>query len=109
MWIGAKVKFPTRISVPRPRKKIAVILLGVMRWIRFERLKDNIKSRSVFYDLLRKIKHKYYNRKEKLIYDFDHALNNPKKKKTSFMDFDDALQKYDVKKLLIENSKLIEK
>ena len=34
---------------------------------RFERLKDNIKSRSVFYDLLRKIKHKYYNRKEKLI------------------------------------------
>ena len=75
---------------------------------RFERFKDNIKSRSVFYDLLRKIKHKYYNRKEKLIYDFDHALNNPKKKKTSFMDFDEALQKHDVKKLLIENSKLIE-
>ena len=29
-----------------------------------EQFKDNIKSRNIFYDLLRKIKHKYYNKGE---------------------------------------------
>ena len=48
---------------------------------KLEQFKDNLKSRSIFYDLLRKIKHKYYNKDEKLIYDLKHALKTKKDKK----------------------------
>ena len=35
---------------------------------------DNIKSRSIFYDYIRKIKHKYYSKEKKIEYDFDNSI-----------------------------------
>ena len=53
-----------------------------------QRLWDNIKTRSIFYDLTRKIKHKYYNSDKKLLYDFDISFkeyHNRKKKEFYFL------------------------
>ena len=49
----------------------------------FESFLDNFKSRSIFYDLIRKIKHKYYVRNEskRIIYDYDYYMKNNKEKK----------------------------
>ena len=73
---------------------------------KLEQFKDNLKSRSIFYDLLRKIKHKYYNKDEKLIYDLKHALKTKKDKK-KFLGFEEALKIYNLEKLENENKLLI--
>ncbi len=74
-----------------------------------EQIKDNIKSRSIFYDLLRKTKHKYYTSdKPKVIYDFDHSVEKfHEDKKYKFLKYDNALKIYDIKELMKENQKKI--
>ena len=73
-----------------------------------EQFKDNIKSRSIFYDLLRKIKHKYYNKGEVVVYDFNKAIERKNKlKKFRFLNYDEAIKKYDIDKLKKENELLI--
>ncbi len=74
----------------------------------FESTIDNFKSRSIFYDLLRKTKHKYKNKGKKVYYDFNYGVNNYLKgKKYKFLDYETALKKYDVKKMQEKNKKLI--
>ena len=47
-----------------------------------QRFYENLRSRSIFYDLVRKIKHKYYSSdKKKLFYDFDHSIKEYQKSK----------------------------
>ena len=68
---------------------------------KLKNFKDNFKSRSIFYDLLRKIKHKYYSNEKKIVYDFDHGIKNyVKDNKFKFLKFDEALKFYDLNVLL---------
>lgn len=68
---------------------------------KLKNFKDNLKSRSIFYDLLRKIKHKYYSNEKKIVYDFDHGIKNYNKdNKFKFLKFDEALKLYDLNFLL---------
>ena len=66
-----------------------------------EFFKDNVKSRSIFYDLMRKIKHKYYlNKKKTISYDFDRGIKNfYKEQNFNFLEYDQALKIYDISKL----------
>ena len=74
-----------------------------------EQIKDNIKSRSIFYDLLRKTKHKYYNKKNVIVYDFNEAIKRKNElKKFKFLSYEDAIERYDIEKLAQENRPLIE-
>ena len=70
---------------------------------------DTIKSNSFFYDSLRKIKYKYYNKDKQIIYDFDYAIKNYIKKdsKYQYMSYDQAIKTYDLNKILINNKKNI--
>ncbi|RPG95476.1 MAG: SGNH/GDSL hydrolase family protein [Candidatus Pelagibacter sp. TMED263] len=74
-----------------------------------EEITDNIKSRSVFYDLLRKTKHRYYtSNKPKVIYDFDHSVELfHKNKEYRFLNYNDALKLYDINKLIKQNKEKI--
>ena len=74
-----------------------------------EKIVDNIKSRSIFYDLLRKTKHKYYtSNKPKVIYDFDHTAELfHKNKEYRFLNYNDALKLYDINKLIKQNKEKI--
>ena len=76
---------------------------------KIEYLRDNIKSRSLFYDLLRKVKHKYYlSDKKTLSYDFDHGIKNYSKKNGfSFLNYEDAIQIFDLTSLKNKNQLLI--
>ncbi len=74
-----------------------------------ELLKDNIKSRSIFYDYVRKIKHKYYvNEKKTVSYDFDFSIKNYTQKGFDFLDYDKAIKIYDIPKLKEDNKDKIE-
>ena len=74
-----------------------------------ELLKDNIKSRSIFYDYVRKIKHKYYvNEKKTVSYDFDFGIKNYTQKGFDFLDYDKAIKIYDIPKLKEDNKDKIE-
>ena len=74
-----------------------------------ELLKDNIKSRSIFYDYIRKIKHKYYlNEKKTVSYDFDFGIKNYTQKGFDFLDYDKAIKIYDIPKLKEDNKDKIE-
>ena len=64
---------------------------------------DNIKSRSIFYDYIRKIKHKYYS-KEKIEYDFDNSIKNDD---VDFLSYKDFKGKKDIEKILSKNNELI--
>ena len=74
-----------------------------------KRLKDNLKSKSFFYDSLRKIKHKYYTRKKSVFMDLDQPYPPPKEislKKYDYLKFNDAYKnKVKIDKLLIQNKK----
>ena len=76
---------------------------------KFESIKDNLKSRSIFYDLLRKTKHKYYkNEKKRIIYDFDYSMKKYSKNKSyNFLNYDDAIKKYNINKLEIKYNERI--
>jgi len=61
---------------------------------------DNLKSSSIFYNLLRKTKHKYYNKKTSLIYDFDLGSKNYiSEDEYKFLNYESALSKYNIKNL----------
>ena len=73
-----------------------------------EKLKDNFKSRSILYDMSRKIKHKYYNKGEKIEYDFDNAMKKRNSERNfKFLTYDQAIKTYSIKDLNKENSHLI--
>ena len=74
-----------------------------------EKLFDNMKSRSIFYDLLRKSKHKYYNsKKPKVIYDFNHSAKRfHKNREFKFLDYKNALKIYNINELITENQERV--
>ena len=81
---------------------------GISNNSKLKNFKDNFKSRSVFYDLLRKIKHKYYSNEKKIVYDFDHGIKNYiKDNDYKFLKFDEALRLYDFNTLLKKYEKPI--
>ncbi len=75
---------------------------------KIEFIKDNLKSRSLIYDLLRKVKHKYYiNDEKKVSYDFDKSIKNYTKDKFDFLAYDDAIKTHNLKNLKKKHKKLI--
>ena len=56
---------------------------------KYERILDNIKSRSLFYDLARKIKHKYHKSEKKLLYDFDEGIKKYKSSNIKFLGYEE--------------------
>ena len=66
---------------------------------------DNIKSRSIFYDHIRKIKHKYYGKERKIEYDFDNSIK--KNNDIEFLSYKDFKKKKDIEKILVEHDKLV--
>lgn len=74
-----------------------------------EMISDYLKSSSIFYDLLRKIKHKYYKSdKPRVVYDFNKSiLELYKNKKFDFLNYDDALDELNIESLINENQKRI--
>ena len=76
---------------------------------KLENFRDNLKSRSIFYDLIRKTKHKYYsNTKKKIVYDFDVGIKNYYKGQDyNFLKFDEALKFYNLNALLKKHEKPI--
>ena len=74
-----------------------------------EFIKDNIKSRSLLYDYVRKVKHKYYlNEKKTVSYDFDFGIKNYTKKGFDFLNYEKAIKIYNISKLKEENKNKIE-
>ena len=75
---------------------------------KLENIKDNVKSRSITYDLLRKIKHKYYTKEKRITYDFNFAIKNfQKDKKYKFLNHQQAINKFNIKDLIKSNQVLI--
>ena len=76
-----------------------------------ERFTDNLKSKSFFYDSLRKIKHKYYTREKKVFMDLDKPYFPPNKiklEKYDYLKFNEAYKsKENIQKLLIDNKHLV--
>jgi lysophospholipase L1-like esterase len=72
---------------------------------KIEILKDTFKSKSIFYDLIRKTKHKFYTKKNRVIYDFDYSVN--KQKKNIFLNYKEALNNFEIDELKDENKNLI--
>ncbi len=68
-------------------------------------IKDYLKSSSIFYDLTRKIKHKYYtSSKTRIVYDFNESINNfYKEKPFDFLNYDNAILRFDIKNILEDN------
>ena len=69
-----------------------------------QRFYENLRSRSIFYDLVRKIKHKYYSSdKKKLFYDFDHSIKEYQKSKMfknlNFLSYDEYIKINNKKKI----------
>ncbi len=74
-----------------------------------EMISDYLKSSSIFYDLLRKTKHKYYQSdKPRVVYDFNKSiLDFYEDKKFDFLNYDDALNKLDIDRIINENQRRI--
>ena len=74
-----------------------------------EMISDYLKSSSIFYDLLRKIKHKYYKSdKPRVVYDFNKSIIELyKNKKFDFLNYDDALNELNIDRIANENRKRI--
>lgn len=77
---------------------------------RFETFLDNIKSRSFFSNLVRKIKHKYYVKDEskRIIYDYDYYMKNNKEKKI-YVNYEEKFGIYNLDRVLKSNSGIIDK
>ena len=77
-----------------------------------KRFKDNLKSKSFFYDSLRKTKHKYYTRDKSVFMKLGQQYSPPKEislKKYDYLKFKDAYKnKVKIDRLLIQNKKSIE-
>ena len=69
-----------------------------------ELIKDSIKSKSILYDYIRKIKHKYYlNEKKTVFYDFDFGIKKYTQAGFDFLTYDQAIKIYNISKLKAEN------
>jgi lysophospholipase L1-like esterase len=69
---------------------------------KIESFNDNFKSSSIFYDLLRKTKHKYYsgNEQKRIVYDLDYALKeNNSIPKFEYLSYNEKLKLYNLNKL----------
>ena len=69
---------------------------------------DNIKTRSIFYDLARKTKHRFYNSDKKILYDFDLGIkkyNERKKSRVSFLSYKEFVKKNSVEEILKSQNK----
>ena len=74
---------------------------------KYERIWDNIKSRSLFYDFARKIKHKYHKSDKKLLYDFDEGIKKYKSSNTKFLSYKEFKNNNDSNTILTKHKKLI--
>jgi len=75
-----------------------------------ESFRDNIKSRSIFYDLLRKTKHKYYlgNENKRVTYDFKvSSKERADSKIKEFYSFKEKLEIYKIEEVLKKNQERI--
>ena len=72
-----------------------------------QRIWDNIKTRSIFYDLARKTKHKYYNSDKKILYDFDLGIKEYSKKenRVSFLSYKEFIKKNSIEEILKSQNK----
>ena len=77
---------------------------------KIEILKDNLKSRSLLYDLLRKIKHKYYKSDEikRVVYDFDYMMSKKRDDKFNYLNFEQKLRFYNIEDLLDKHKNRID-
>tara|TARA_E500000331_G_C17222208_1_gene698645 strand:- start:620 stop:1711 length:1092 start_codon:yes stop_codon:yes gene_type:complete len=71
-------------------------------------IRDSIKSSSITYDLLRKIKHKYYvNEDKRILYDFDYSKKNKIKKDFKFLNYEEVLNYYNPDNILNKHKRRI--
>ncbi len=74
---------------------------GVVVDTGYQRIWDNVKTRSIFYDLARRTKHKFYTSEKKILYDFDKGVEQFKKKqKLKFLNYNDFIKKKENNKIL---------
>jgi len=73
-----------------------------------ERFSDNIKSRSLLYDLLRKLKHKYYTSEKKLLYDFDQGIKEYKGNNLKFLSYEEFKKNNSIENILFKHKDLTE-
>ena len=69
---------------------------------KIESFSDNFKSSSIFYDLLRKTKHKFYlgNEQKRIIYDLDYTIEEKTSgSKFQYLSYNQKLKLYDLNKL----------
>jgi len=67
---------------------------GVVIDTGYQRVWDNIKTRSIFYDLARRTKHKFYTSEKKILYDFDKGVQLFKEKQNiQFLNYNDFIKK----------------
>ena len=67
---------------------------GVVIDTGYQRIWDNIKTRSIFYDLARRTKHKFYTSEKKILYDFDKGVQLFKEKQNvQFLNYNDFIKK----------------
>jgi len=69
---------------------------------------DNFKSRSITYDLFRKIKHKFVKPKLSFSYDFDKSINDPKNKNIEFLDYEQFSKSSSTSSIITKNKKLVD-
>ena len=73
---------------------------------KYERILDNIKSRSLLYDLARKTKHKYYKSEKKLLYDFDEGIKKYKSSNVKFLGYKKFKNNNNVSSVLTKHKSL---
>ena len=76
---------------------------------KFESVLDNLKSRSIFSDLLRKVKHKYYNKKEekRIIYDYDYSIKKMSEEKIYYTNYNNQLEKFDLEEMISKKKNIV--
>ena len=66
---------------------------GVVVDTGYQKIWDNIKTRSIFYDLARRTKHKFYTSEKKILYDFDKGVKQFKEKKNiKFLNYNNFIK-----------------
>ena len=72
---------------------------------------DNIKSRSLLYDLIRKTKHKYYkiDENKRIIYDLNYSMKKSNEIKRNYLNFSEKIKKYNFSVLKLKYENIIKK
>ena len=68
---------------------------------------DNLKSRSITYDLLRKAKHYFYTSDKTILYDFDKGTQIWKSQNIEFLNYREFIAKNDLEAISRENFELV--